>query len=645
MLNSPFSSKKEENKDVIIPSDIKIVFVADLFAEDYVGGAELTTDALIKSARLPVFKVHAKDVSMATLESGHKAYWIFGNFSGMNVDLIPTIVANMNYSILEYDYKFCKYRSVEKHELAEQKPCDCHDQNFGKMISAFFYGAESTWFMSEAQQKRWFSRFPFMHEKESWVLSSVFDDAFFIAVKMLREKYKDTERKGWLVVGSNSWVKGTLDAIKWCEDNDKEYKVIQGWEYGQVLEEMAQAEGLVYLPAGGDTCPRTVIEAKLLGCKLHLNDNVQHKDEEWFASVPMIDTESYLFAARERFWNSIHYTMNWAPKLSGYTTVLNCVDNKYPFKKSIKSMLDFCDEVVVLDGGSTDGTWEELQAMLAADETDKLVVSQNSRDWNHPRFAVFDGDQKAEARKLCTGDFCWQQDADEVVHEDDYKNITSFVKNFPKHIDLVCLPVIEYWGSSEKVRIDVNPWKWRLSRNLPHITHGIPIELRRFDEDGNLYAYLGTDGCDYVHNETFERIPDANFYNSDVHRVRNVAMAGHQEAIKSYQNWFESLITQLPGVHHYSWYDMSRKIKTYKNYWQKHWESLYGIVQEDTAENNMFFQRPWSDVSDDDIDLLAKRLSEEMGGWVFHEPVDFSKQTPSMDIARNEPKIMMEDGE
>ena len=33
----------------------------------------------------------------------------------MDYKLIPTIVANMKYSILEYDYKFCRYRSPEKH--------------------------------------------------------------------------------------------------------------------------------------------------------------------------------------------------------------------------------------------------------------------------------------------------------------------------------------------------------------------------------------------------------------------------------------------------------------------------------------------------------------------------------------------------
>ena len=82
-------------------------------------------------------------------------------------------------------------------------------------------------------------------------------------------------------------------------------------------------------------------------------------------------------------------------------------------------------------------------------------------------------------------------------------------------------------------------------------------------------------------------------------------------------------------------------MRTYKNYWQKHWESLYDIPQEDPAENNMFFGKPWSEVSDDEIEKMSSRLSEKMGGWIFHSRVDFNKPTPHLKINRPEPKIML----
>ena len=56
------------------------------------------------------------------------------------------------------------------------------------------------------------------------------------------------------------------------------------------------SKGLVYLPAGLDTCPRLVIEAKMLDCKLILNNKVQIKDEEWLEK----DKINLLFNLQEK---------------------------------------------------------------------------------------------------------------------------------------------------------------------------------------------------------------------------------------------------------------------------------------------------------------------------------------------------------
>ena len=407
--------------------------------------------------------------------------------------------------------------------------------------------------------------------------------------------------------------------------------------YSEVLETLAQSKGMVFLPRGGDTCPRTVIEGKLLGCELILNENVQHKDEIWFNDCEMIDTESYLYAARNRFWNGIKESMMYYPTISGYTTTLNCIKQGYPFLESIRSMLGFCDQVVIVDGGSSDGTWEELVKLSKEDE--RITIHTQHRDWESERFAVFDGLQKALARSICTMDYCWQQDSDEIVHESDYNKVRDLIKNLPTNIELLCLPVVEYWGGTEKVRIDVNPWKWRLSKNMPHITHGIPKDLRKFDSNGELYAQMGTDGCDYVRNNDYSVIQAATFYTSEVDTVRNECMLGSR-SVDEYQKWFNLITDAYPSVYHYSWFNIGRKIKTYKNYWSKHWQSLYDIKQEDISDNNMFFDKPWSEVTEKDMDDMSKKLSEEMGGWVFHSRVDFKKPTPHISVDREHPAVM-----
>ena len=636
MFNSPFNSGPEKHLD---PNSV-IVFVSDLFLSDYIGGAELTSQALIDSCDLNIELLKSKDITVELLEEGVDKFWIFGNFSAMNMELVPSIVANLKYSILEYDYKYCRYRSPEKHKFAEMKDCDCQSELSGKMISAFYYGAQSLWWMSEGQEEHYLRLFPFLSEKPSMVLSSVFDDVFFTTVRQLKEKYKDTERNGWVVLGSASWIKGAEQSEQWCKDNSKSYEVVWDLPYAKVLDKLAQSEGFVYLPQGMDTCPRMVIEAKMLGCQLHLNDNVQHKDELWFDTEDKFDTEAYLYAARERFWSAIKNSMTWRPSIGSYTTTRNCIEQEYPYTACIKSMLGFSDEVVVVDGGSTDGTWEALQKW--ATEENRLKVYQVKRDWSHPRFAVFDGEQKAEARKRCESDYLWQMDCDEIVHEDDYEKIVKLCKNFPAQANLVSLPVIEYWGSPDKVRADINPWKWRVSKNEDYITHGIPKEFRKYDDVGDLYSAMGTDGCDYIHSETFERIPHACFYTSEVDSARRQALGGNDELLQQYQGWFQNVIDLLPGVHHYSWFNIERKIKTYKNFWQSHWQSLYDVAQEDTVENNMFFDKKWEDVTDEDITSLAELMAEKTGGHIFHSKFDVNTPNPYITINRGMPGVIKE---
>lgn len=633
------------NPNKLIDETADVIVVSDMFVEDYVGGAELTTEALLSESPFKIQKLHSRDVSLAALQQGVQKFWIFGNFSQMNPELIPSIVANMKYTVLEYDYKFCKHRSIEKHEALAGLPCDCSDQLTGKLISAFYYGAKALWWMSETQKNVYFSKFPFLVEKDNIVLSSVFSKETLGTMKLLREQSssQNLERKKWIVLGSNSWIKGLEAAKSWCESNGKDYEVVWGMDYKELLARLSHAEGFVYLPPGGDTCPRMVIEAKLLGCKLHLNNNVQHSKEEWFDTDDVESIHDYLYTAPRLFWSAVKKIIEKKPSVSGYTTTYNCVSQKYPFEECIKSMLAFCDEVCVVDGGSTDGTRELLATLEKEYNTDtlsRLKVKTVERDWAHPRHAVFDGMQKAESRAMCTGEFCWQMDSDEIVHELDASKISDLCQKVPKNVDIISLPVVEYWGGPEKVRIDVQPWKWRLSRNLPHITHGIPMHLRRKDENGDVYSLPGTDGCDMIHRETGEVLPHITFHTAESERVRQAAVSGHVAALEHYQEWFNKVIENLPGVHHYSWYDIPRKMRTYRGYWTKHWNSLYNGSLEDSADTNMMFDLPWSEVTEDMIEKRAADLKEKTGGWIWHKKWR-GETVPSIKCARNEPSVMV----
>ena len=182
--------------------------------------------------------------------------------------------------------------------------------------------------------------------------------------------------------------------------------------------------------------------------------------------------------------------------ISGYLTTRNCVELNYPFDATIKSLLTFCDEVVVGDSSDkNDGTQEILQKM--AEEDSRIKVFHKDINWNAPNYGIYDGQMKAFARSKCTKEILVQMDADEVFDDSAKDKFPSFLEKvdwLDGEFQLAALPVVEYWGSPDKARLDVNPWKWRVSKNVKNITHGIPGQLRHY-KDGLLYARQGSDGC------------------------------------------------------------------------------------------------------------------------------------------------------
>lgn len=478
--------------------------------------------------------------------------------------------------------------------------------------------------MSEEQKNIFHKRFQSIRNfKNQTVLSSVFSKDTLELLSQLN-KSRNILYNEYVVLGSDSWVKGKDSSEQYCKKNNIKYRILNNLSHENFLNEISKFEGLVYIPNGSDTCPRMIIEAKLIGLKIYINDFVQHANESWFnQDISLI--KNYLENKPKEFWNILQQIQIKHQKytISGYTTTYNCIKNEYPFKECIKSLENFCDEIVIVDGGSTDGTWEYL--LNLSENNKKIKAYQNKLDWENESPVILDGGQKAYARKKCTSDFCWQIDVDEIVYEKDVEKIFKLTKSFPNHFDIMALPVIEFWGNKGKVRVDINPWKWRLSRNKEYITHGIPEDLRYYNSDGKLLSKPGSDGCDMIDKNSFKRLNFyCDFYNQNYGKLLSSAVTSYID-LEIAEKYLDNLAEKYPCIYHLSWYNLNRKIKFYKNYWQNHWNKLYGINTNDTAENNFMFDKPWSEVSDNDIELRAEEFENELGGWIFHKKWDGTK--------------------
>ncbi len=288
MFKSPF----EEKKDLIV--------VSDAFLQQYAGGAEMTLESFLDVARekYNIHKVNCSDLTLDVfnqiMSNFKNAKWLFGNIGNISANILNMIIFKVkNYEVIECDYKYCIYRSEEFHKFKEGVDCNCHTNlQLVHLISNFYSNAKRIFWMSD-QQKFITSNKIRISCNNQITLNSVFEKTHINYIKNLKDNPELKRSNKFIILKSPSWVKGYDQAFNYCKKNNIEYEEVWNLEYSELLKKLRTSKGLIYLPNGKDTCPRLVIEAKLLGCELILNDNVQHKDEKWFENSNTIYENLY----------------------------------------------------------------------------------------------------------------------------------------------------------------------------------------------------------------------------------------------------------------------------------------------------------------------------------------------------------------
>lgn len=113
------------------------------------------------------------------------------------------------------------------------------------------------------------------------------------------------------------------------------------------------------------------------------------------------------------------------PGLSGFTVVKNAIRLDYCLEECVRSMLPVCDEVVIGDMGSDDGTVELITNLMADDERIKFVPL---RDWTAARGdAQWFVNALNECRWYLGHEMMLQLDADEIL--DDRPHIHKAIRN------------------------------------------------------------------------------------------------------------------------------------------------------------------------------------------------------------------------
>jgi len=157
-------------------------------------------------------------------------------------------------------------------------------------------------------------------------------------------------------------------------------------------------------------------------------------------------------------------------KVSGFSFVRNGNIFAYPMKESILSMLPLCDEIIIAVGKSDDDTLETIKSLNES----KIKIIETEWDLNNNKDGRIYSEQTNLAFEQCTGDWCLYLQADEVIHEKDYAEISKrFISEYENDkIDALLFNYKHFYGSYDYLGVGRQWYKReiRVIRNKNNIT-------------------------------------------------------------------------------------------------------------------------------------------------------------------------------
>jgi glycosyltransferase involved in cell wall biosynthesis len=146
--------------------------------------------------------------------------------------------------------------------------------------------------------------------------------------------------------------------------------------------------------------------------------------------------------------------------ISGFMIVKNVLKQGYPFVEAIASALPICDEFLISDGYSTDGTYEVVTRISSVNPKVKVYRYK----WPDKKDLTVLADVTNELRSKCRFKYIFSVQANEIIHEQSAPLIKALPTIHP-YVETFSFPYIQFVNKyivNEEFRI-------RFSKNLPSI--------------------------------------------------------------------------------------------------------------------------------------------------------------------------------
>ena len=342
-----------------------IVYIADFFANQIAGGAELVDDFIIKELKTvyDVKSINSQATTVKTIADNKDLFFIISNFIGLSED-VKIELSKLDYAIIEHDHKFLKTRDPAPFPKGIA-PAD-------QIKDGYFYRNARTIFCQSKSHAECTRDNLILDNISNFGFSFWSDESLEIIESFLHNK-KDTPNA---VLESSNPIKGTSNAINYCNKHNIKYKLIQSPQYSEFMLKLSAVENLIFFPQVKESFCRLVVEARMLGCSLTTNNNLGCTSEDWFSSLKGKELIDF---ARQRIGENIGHIKNVIngnksdiliepriyPKISIITSMYKGEEYIESFLENIVSQTVFGNcELIILDANSPENEFPIIEKYM-----------------------------------------------------------------------------------------------------------------------------------------------------------------------------------------------------------------------------------------------------------------------------------------
>jgi hypothetical protein len=346
---------------------MQIIFIADFFADEILGGGELNNEVLADSLRRRGHTVVEQKSSHITSEyiTEHWDYnFIVGNFVHLPEE-IKRSLASFSYIIYEHDHKYLRNRNPAFFSGYVAPPSEIINEEFYKNALGIFC-------QSDFHYKILHSNLSLDNIKN--VAGNAWSDESLEHIAALSSEKK---QNGFSILDSNISHKNTLGAARYCESLNAPYEFVSSRNYHDFLKKLAKNDKFVFLPQTPETLSRVAVEARMLGMQVHTNSRVGAASEKWF-SLKGVELIEKMRLRREEIVDSIesifttgrcsHFTpKRELPKISILTSLYKGDEHIDGFMRNMvrQSVFDDC-ELIIVDANSPGDEKAVIEKYLAS---------------------------------------------------------------------------------------------------------------------------------------------------------------------------------------------------------------------------------------------------------------------------------------